>query len=603
MSDTPPTPVSAVVRGLLAGAVGTAAMDALLFARYRRGGGETRFADWEFSAGLNGWEDAPAPAHVGKRLVEGLFDIELPPQRARLVNNVTHWGVRDSQRRGVRPGRRLASQPTGRLRTAVRRQRLGGRIRRLACGEAVRADLEVRRQDAGQRPERPSRVRPGHGRCLFPSVRSRDRATHPFQAAGRSLLRDGGRAGHSRARRGDRRGFARGPGREGRERCGARRGRARGLRVPRVALRGGSDREPALAATAATGRLARRSRRHPVRAELPAGAEPVRAARARSTRTACTSTSPRPTLQPPRGGRPVLVWIHGGGFTQDGGRNYDGSKLAADGTVVVTINYRLGVLGFLAHPALAARPGGPAGNYGLMDQQAALRWVQRNIAQFGGDPHNVTIAGQSAGGLSVLAHLVSRGSRGLFQRAIVQSGAFALTQQPLADAEAAGEAFAAAAGCPDQTAAMPAQAAGRRSRRHVPGQRDPRRRRRLGAHRVGRDGAGRRAVRPRADHQRHQPRRGAPLRRPSAGRERRHEHSGARRPVTAENYESDIAAVLGASARAVADDRGRVPARRVRVAAGGLQRARLGRQLRLPGAAARPLDVRARADLRLRVQR
>ena len=158
----------------------------------------------------------------------------------------------------------------------------------------------------------------------------------------------------------------------------------------------------------------------------------------------------------------MLVWIHGGGFTQDAGRNYDGAKLAADGTVVVTINYRLGMLGFLAHPALASRPGGPAGNYGLMDQQAALRWVQRNIGRFGGDPHNVTIAGQSAGGLSVLMHLVSRGSRGLFERAIVQSGAFALTQTPLADAEAAGEAFAAAAGCPDQTARCLRNAPGRR---------------------------------------------------------------------------------------------------------------------------------------------
>ena len=148
----------------------------------------------------------------------------------------------------------------------------------------------------------------------------------------------------------------------------------------------------------------------------------------------------------------MLVWIHGGGLTQDGARNYDGSKLAADGTVVVTINYRLGALGFLAHPALASRPGGPAGNYGLMDQQAALRWVQRNIAQFGGDPHNVTIAGQSAGGLSVLAQLVSPRARGLFQRAIVQSGSFALTQQPLATAEAAGEKFATAVGCTDQTA-------------------------------------------------------------------------------------------------------------------------------------------------------
>jgi para-nitrobenzyl esterase len=153
------------------------------------------------------------------------------------------------------------------------------------------------------------------------------------------------------------------------------------------------------------------------------------------------------------GGRPVLVWIHGGGLTQDGGRNYDGAKLAADGTVVVTINYRLGALGFLAHPALASRPGGAAGNYGLMDQQAALRWVQRNIAQFGGDPHNVTIAGQSAGGLSVLAQMVSPGARGLFQRAIVESGTFALNQRPLATAEAAGETFATAVGCPDQTAA------------------------------------------------------------------------------------------------------------------------------------------------------
>jgi para-nitrobenzyl esterase len=151
--------------------------------------------------------------------------------------------------------------------------------------------------------------------------------------------------------------------------------------------------------------------------------------------------------------RPVLVWIHGGGLTEDAGRNYDPAQLAADGTVAVTINYRLGALGFLAHPALASRPGGPSGNYGLMDQQAALRWVQANIARFGGDPHNVTIAGESAGGLSVLAQMVSRGSRGLFQRAIVQSGAFALNQQPLATAEAAGETFAKQAGCPDQTAA------------------------------------------------------------------------------------------------------------------------------------------------------
>jgi para-nitrobenzyl esterase len=150
--------------------------------------------------------------------------------------------------------------------------------------------------------------------------------------------------------------------------------------------------------------------------------------------------------------RPVLVWIHGGGFTQDGALNYDATKLAADGIVVVTINYRLGVFGFLAHPALASRPGGPAGNYGLMDQQAALRWVRHNIARFGGNRHNVTIAGQSAGGVSVLAHLVSRRSRGLFRRAIVESGAFALNQVPLAQAEAFGTTFADQVGCPDQSA-------------------------------------------------------------------------------------------------------------------------------------------------------
>jgi len=153
----------------------------------------------------------------------------------------------------------------------------------------------------------------------------------------------------------------------------------------------------------------------------------------------------------PGANRPVLVWIHGGGLVQDGGRNYDGTKLAAAGAVVVTINYRLGALGFLAHPALASR--GAAGNYGLMDQQAALRWVQRNIVQFDGDPRNMTIAGQSAGGLSVLAQMVSPGARGLFQKAIVQSGTFALNQRPLAAAEASGEKFAQSVGCPDQTAA------------------------------------------------------------------------------------------------------------------------------------------------------
>jgi len=152
------------------------------------------------------------------------------------------------------------------------------------------------------------------------------------------------------------------------------------------------------------------------------------------------------------GHRPVLVWIHGGGWTVGSGRDFDATKLMRDGIVVVTINYRLGALGFLAHPALASRPDGPSGNYGHMDQQAALRWVHENIDRFDGNPDNVTIDGQSAGALSVLVHLVSRGSRGLFDRAIVESGSFALIQQSLAAGEAFGQTFSTSVGCPDQTA-------------------------------------------------------------------------------------------------------------------------------------------------------
>jgi para-nitrobenzyl esterase len=114
---------------------------------------------------------------------------------------------------------------------------------------------------------------------------------------------------------------------------------------------------------------------------------------------------------------------------------------------VVTINYRLGALGFLADSSLAGHPGGPSGDYGLMDQQAALRWVQRNIRGFGGNPRNVTVFGESAGGLSTLSQLVSPGARGLFQHAIVESGTYALAQASLASAESSGAAFAAKVGC------------------------------------------------------------------------------------------------------------------------------------------------------------
>ncbi|MEV4313725.1 carboxylesterase family protein [Actinocrispum sp. NPDC049592] len=155
----------------------------------------------------------------------------------------------------------------------------------------------------------------------------------------------------------------------------------------------------------------------------------------------------------PAYGRPVMVWLHGGGLVSGSGDLYDPTGLVRNGTVVVTINYRLGAFGFLAHAALADKPGGPSGNYGLMDQQAALRWVERNIARFGGDSRNVTIFGESAGGLSVLSQLASPTARGLFDRAIAQSGAYALTQRSLQSAEAAGQAFATAASCADQSAA------------------------------------------------------------------------------------------------------------------------------------------------------
>ncbi|MDL4821109.1 carboxylesterase/lipase family protein [Actinomadura opuntiae] len=149
---------------------------------------------------------------------------------------------------------------------------------------------------------------------------------------------------------------------------------------------------------------------------------------------------------------PVMVYIHGGAFVSGTGSNYDPTTMVERGAIVVTLNYRLGALGFLAHPALAAADGS-AGNYGLMDQQAALRWVQRNIGRFGGQANRVTIFGESAGGDSVLAHLTSPGSAGLFSAAIAQSGAYNLKLQSRADAETDGEALAAAAGCPDQTAA------------------------------------------------------------------------------------------------------------------------------------------------------
>ena len=157
---------------------------------------------------------------------------------------------------------------------------------------------------------------------------------------------------------------------------------------------------------------------------------------------------------------PVLVWIHGGALTSGSSseRMYDGAKLAARGMVLVSINYRLGILGYLAHPQLSAEsPQRISGNYGLLDQIEALRWVQRNIAAFGGDPANVTIAGESAGGLSVMYLMASPQARGLFARAIAQS-AYMISMPELKRAnfgeqaaEAIGSRVATALGSPHVT--------------------------------------------------------------------------------------------------------------------------------------------------------
>jgi para-nitrobenzyl esterase len=161
---------------------------------------------------------------------------------------------------------------------------------------------------------------------------------------------------------------------------------------------------------------------------------------------------------------PVMVWTFGGGNVA--GANSiapnDGSSFARDGVVLVSVNYRLGALGWFAHPALTkeARAGQPLGSYGLMDQIAALKWIQRNIAAFGGDPHNVTIFGESAGGADVLALMAAPAARGLFQKATVQSGPGWAAPETLAHAETDGIAMAQALGLPadataDQLRALP----------------------------------------------------------------------------------------------------------------------------------------------------
>jgi para-nitrobenzyl esterase len=158
--------------------------------------------------------------------------------------------------------------------------------------------------------------------------------------------------------------------------------------------------------------------------------------------------------------RPVMVWIHGGGFVNGGASPavYDGRHFAKRGVVFVSLNHRLGRFGFFAHPALTKEnPAGPHGNYGYLDQIAALRWVQKNVAAFGGDPGNVTVFGESAGGGSVNTLMVSPLARGLFHKAIVESGGGRaggiMTPRTLKEAEAVGVAFAKLVGVTGEDAA------------------------------------------------------------------------------------------------------------------------------------------------------
>lgn len=155
---------------------------------------------------------------------------------------------------------------------------------------------------------------------------------------------------------------------------------------------------------------------------------------------------------------PVLVWFYGGGFVAGSASEprYDGESLAKKGIIVVNPNYRLGVFGFFSHPELSQESEHHAsGNYGFLDQVAALKWVVKNIAAFGGDPHNITIAGESAGSFSVCALMASPLSRDLFQKAMGESGAFfpdrrggTLQLHPLSETEQLGVKFAAAVGAP-----------------------------------------------------------------------------------------------------------------------------------------------------------
>ncbi len=189
---------------------------------------------------------------------------------------------------------------------------------------------------------------------------------------------------------------------------------------------------------------------------VPTGSEPGNAVVQAHDETAATSKQPSSL--------PVMVFIHGGGLTSGSGEIYDPSLLVNQGVIAVTLNYRLGVLGFLAQSGLDAEPH-ESGNYGLMDQQFVLKWVQNNINAFGGNPKKVTIFGESAGGQSIYCNLASPTAAHLFRGAIAESGSYVEFQGyfdsilPLATAETtagfapSGNSIATSVGCASQTAA------------------------------------------------------------------------------------------------------------------------------------------------------
>jgi para-nitrobenzyl esterase len=156
-----------------------------------------------------------------------------------------------------------------------------------------------------------------------------------------------------------------------------------------------------------------------------------------------------PAAATPSSKLPVMVWIHGGGLTTGSGQEYNGTNLIQSGNVIfVSLNYRLGLLGFLAHPALAAEDTAhhSSGNYGMLDQQAALAWVRANIADFGGDPKNITLFGESAGGQSVVTQLYSP-LTGKLSKAVIESGAYARSYPTQSQAQTAGISVASSLGC------------------------------------------------------------------------------------------------------------------------------------------------------------